>query len=205
MAKSVTLWGATYSDVPAIEVPSGNTTAKFIEPSPTTATANDVAQGKIFFLADGTQSVGTASGGGGGGIEITQDANGYLILPSTGGGGGGGASEYGTIIVQNNTTFSVGIKSCENDANGNSVQNGHTVTIASQGTGQIPLTYHSGGTTRVNAVMTIQCPYSSDAEALTITGQGTIYTYKIGTGGSAGRYAFAYVNEAVGSTVVLGV
>lgn len=63
MAKSVTLWGATYSDVPAIEVPSGNTTAKFIEPSPTTATANDVAQGKIFFLADGTQSVGTSSGG----------------------------------------------------------------------------------------------------------------------------------------------
>lgn len=63
MAKSVTLWGATYSNVPAIEVPSGNSTAKFIEPSPTTATVSDVASGKIFFDASGTQQTGTASGG----------------------------------------------------------------------------------------------------------------------------------------------
>lgn len=63
MAKSVTLWGATYSNVPAIVVPSGNSTAKFIEPSPTTATASDVASGKIFFDSQGTQQTGTASGG----------------------------------------------------------------------------------------------------------------------------------------------
>jgi hypothetical protein len=63
MAKSVTLWGATYSNVPAIEVPSGNSTAKFIEPSPTTATVSDVASGKIFFDSSGTQRTGTASGG----------------------------------------------------------------------------------------------------------------------------------------------
>lgn len=207
MAKNITLLGASYSNVPAVNLPqTGGGTARFTDTSPTTATDSDVAQGKIYIKADGTQSTGTASGGGGGGgIEITQDANGYLILPRTSGGGGGGASEYGTIIVQNNTTFSVGILSCENDANGNSVQNGHTVTIASQGTGQIPLTYQYGSTTRVNAVMTIKCPYSSNAEALTITGQGTLYTYKIGTGGSAGKNAYACVNEAVGSTVVLGV
>lgn len=208
MAQSITWLGNTYTQVPAILLPkTGGGTARFTDTTPTTAIDSDVAQGKIYIKADGTQSTGTASGGGGGGgIEITQDAQGYLILPSTsGGGGGGGASEYGTIIVQNNTTFSVSIYSCENDANGNSVQNGLTVTIASQGTGQIPLTYQFNSTTRVNAVMTIQCPYSSNASALTITGQGTLYTYKIGTGGSAGRYAFAYVNEAVGSTVVLGV
>lgn len=64
MAKSVTLWGATYSNVPAIVVPSGNTTAKFIEPSPTTATASDVASGKIFFDSQGNQQTGSASGGG---------------------------------------------------------------------------------------------------------------------------------------------
>lgn len=63
MAKSVTLWGATYNNVPAIEVPSGNTTAKFIEPSPTTATASDVASGKIFFDSQGNQQTGSASGG----------------------------------------------------------------------------------------------------------------------------------------------
>lgn len=63
MAKSVTLWGATYSNVPAIEVPSGNSIAKFIEPSPTTASVSDVASGKIFFDSQGNQQTGTASGG----------------------------------------------------------------------------------------------------------------------------------------------
>ena len=32
--------------------------------TPTTATASDVASGKVFFTADGTQTTGTASGGG---------------------------------------------------------------------------------------------------------------------------------------------
>lgn len=60
MAKNVTLWGATYPDVPAITVPSGQTTATFTDTSPTTAIDSDVAQGKIYFKADGTQSTGTA-------------------------------------------------------------------------------------------------------------------------------------------------
>ena len=88
MAQSVNLWGATYSDVPAIEVPkSGGGMASFTDVTDTTAAASDVAAGKYFYTAAGVRTQGTGSGGGGG--SVTQDANGYIVLPSTGGGGGG--------------------------------------------------------------------------------------------------------------------
>lgn len=63
MAQNVSLWGATYSAVPALTVPSGSGTARFTDTSPTTATDSDVASGKIYFKSDGSQSTGTASGG----------------------------------------------------------------------------------------------------------------------------------------------
>lgn len=71
MAQNVTIAGASYTDVPSIAVPkTGGGTASFTDVSPTTAVAGDVANGKIFFLADGTQGVGTSSGGGGGSYEL---------------------------------------------------------------------------------------------------------------------------------------
>jgi len=41
-----------------------------IDLTPTTATASDVASGKVFFDKSGTQTTGTASGGGGGGLTL---------------------------------------------------------------------------------------------------------------------------------------
>lgn len=65
MAKDITLLNANYTGVTGISLPqTGGGTVLFPEVSPTTATASDVASGKIFFLANATQSVGTASGGG---------------------------------------------------------------------------------------------------------------------------------------------
>lgn len=65
MAQNITLMGASYSAVPAVQLPkTGGGTAKFTDVTGTTAAASDVASGKIFFDSSGTQQTGTASGGG---------------------------------------------------------------------------------------------------------------------------------------------
>lgn len=66
MAQDVTIAGASYEDVPSIDVPTtGGGTSSFFDVSDTTANAADVASGKVFYAADGVQTVGTASGGSG--------------------------------------------------------------------------------------------------------------------------------------------
>lgn len=65
MAQNVTLLGASYSNVPAVTLPkTGGGTARFDDASVTTATASDVASGKVFLASNGTITTGTASGGG---------------------------------------------------------------------------------------------------------------------------------------------
>ena len=70
MAQNITWLGNSYSDVPYVQLPAtGGGTARFDDASVTTASASDVASGKIFLAADGTPTQGTASGGGGGGAS----------------------------------------------------------------------------------------------------------------------------------------
>lgn len=71
MAQNVTIMGASYSAVPAVTLPkTGGGTARFDDASVTTATASDVASGKVFVAADGTVTTGTGSGGGSGDLII---------------------------------------------------------------------------------------------------------------------------------------
>lgn len=64
MAQNITLLGATYSAVPAVDLPkSGGGTARFTDTSPTTATADKILQGFGAYGSDGTWMDGTATGG----------------------------------------------------------------------------------------------------------------------------------------------
>lgn len=65
MAQNITLLGASYQNVPAVNLPkTGGGTARFTDVTDTTAAAADVASGKYFYAADGTRTQGTSSGGG---------------------------------------------------------------------------------------------------------------------------------------------
>ena len=73
MAQNITLMGASYSAVPAVNLPkTGGGTAKFTDVGDTTATANDVASGKYFYTAAGVKAEGSATGGS---VSITDVAN----------------------------------------------------------------------------------------------------------------------------------
>jgi len=57
---NITIWGASYTNVPACTLPkTGGGTVRFTDTSATTATASDVASGKVFVKADGSQDTGS--------------------------------------------------------------------------------------------------------------------------------------------------
>ncbi len=84
MAQNITWMGASYSNVPAVTLPkTGGGTARFDDASVTTATASDVASGKVFLASDGTITTGTNSGGGGGSTKNIQAYHGMDYARAT--------------------------------------------------------------------------------------------------------------------------
>jgi len=66
VSQSITLWGASYTQVPGIDLPkTGGGTARFTDVTDTTATAADVSNTKYFYTSSGVRTQGTNSGGGG--------------------------------------------------------------------------------------------------------------------------------------------
>ena len=162
MAKNITLLGASYSNVPAVELPqTGGGTAKFTDTSPTTATDSDVASGKIYFKADGSQSTGTASGGGGGAVVVTDTTDAH----------GGTIREITAVDISSDTVTAAALLSgyTAHDNTGTAVSgsiatktssdlsaSGDTVTVpagyyASQATKAVASTTHPNPTVSVNS------------------------------------------------------
>ena len=77
MSQNITLLGASYSAVPAVNLPkTGGGTATFTDVSDTTATASDVSSSKYFYTSQGVRTQGTNSGGGGSkNVQIAQSTS----------------------------------------------------------------------------------------------------------------------------------
>ena len=86
MAQNVTVAGASFTDVPAVDLPkTGGGTARFTDVSDTTASASTVINGYYFYDSDGVKTQGSATFT----IDsdtvftVTKDENGDPITPFT--------------------------------------------------------------------------------------------------------------------------
>lgn len=163
MAQNITLLGASYSDVPAVQLPkTGGGTARFDDASVTTAVASDVAQGKIFLAANGTITTGTASGGGGGiGTLLATLSMGTISTSST------TATDTGkSISVSGINSYDALIVETSVDTVTN---NRHTATV-----GFIFLTASSNVTTKNGGtIATVKWNSKISSSAVTTTRAGT--------------------------------
>ena len=123
MSQNITLLGASYSDVPAVQLPkTGGGNATFTDVTDTTAAASDVASGKCFYTASGVKTQGTASGGGSGLTLLKTTSLGTLSTSST------SAADTGkTVTVTGYNDYDVLVV----DVSVDSVTNGrHTSTVS---------------------------------------------------------------------------
>ena len=84
MPQAITLWGASYSDVPSVTLPkTGGGVATFTDTSDADATESDILSGKTAYV-NGEKITGTGAGGSGMTVVETTDEHGGTIVTITG-------------------------------------------------------------------------------------------------------------------------
>lgn len=175
MAQNITLLGASYSDVPAVLLPkTGGGTARFTDVSGTSATASDVASGKIFFLADGSQATGTASGGGGSGWTKIGSTTELTVNTTSTSAASAGTIALGSAYYTKDKIIYVRVR----DKSGN--RNGYFY-----GSDAFFMNFNkaSGATTTLTVPAVLCYRYNNSAYAAT-AGQYGVYGYSIQSNGT---------------------
>ena len=223
MAQNITLLGASYSDVPSVELPkTGGGTASFTDVTDTTATAADVLQGKYFYLANGTKVEGSNAGGSGDGY-VWQDAQGYVHLSDEEGtqpivdsltvsGSGTYTAQtghvYNPVIVPSGSATPASSIS----ATGATVSTGtNTLTLSKtvSNTPSVSAGYISSGTSgnsSVSLTASVNTRSSSDltASGATVTAPAGYYSSSASKSVSSGTASPASTISATGATVSTG-
>ena len=202
MAQNITLLGASYSAVPAVQLPkTGGGTATFTDVTDTTAAAADVASGKYFYTSAGVRTQGTASGGGSSNIvtgtfttPATTGAASTFTIPYT---GTGNTTWYNLVQRYAIGEFSITkarMDSAPSWGTGGAENYGVVMLLYKNSTSTSTSYSRTSGVT-VNSFSTSDASASSNAAttAVRFKGNGKTVSYWVGYYTSSSSYSYGLV------------
>lgn len=193
MAQNITLLGASYSAVPAVNLPkTGGGTASFTDVTDTTAAASDVASGKYFYTAAGVRTQGTASGGGGSSMQVGFSESSTNVATSLSFSGLNGEPTSFSIVSATDISTGTPSKIAAIVFDGTDI---HAQTITNTSNAQVSYDGSNLNKSYSNGTLTI---VSTGAQFVTGQNYWMSYTY----GGTAGNIQTEDVQVGSGATSI---